>query len=297
MRLQMSGGILLISLLLSGCNHLFYQPHKEIYLTPAKVKLTYEPLTIDTVDGERLQAWLIPSQVAPAGDADSKSKSLAIKSAAKPKATILHFHGNGENMSTHFLFVGWLALHGYDVMTFDYRGYGESSGEATRAGLLLDAEAAIKAAAARSDKLVIIAQSLGGAVALPAIARLNPASLKLLVLDSTFASYRDVARQVLNRVWLTWPFQYPLSWLISDELSPLEFAGAIKTPVLMLHSPQDPVVPFRGSEDLYERLGSQKKDFWKVDGKQHTEALSESPKAMRDQVLKYIDAAVLDIKD
>ena len=42
-----------------------------------------------------------------------------------------------------------------------------------------------------------------------------------LILDSTFASYRDVAQDKLRRWWPTWPLQWPLSrLLISDRFAP-----------------------------------------------------------------------------
>ena len=44
------------------------------------------------------------------------------------KATILVFHGNAENLSTHVNSVLWLVQEGFNVFIFDYRGYGGNPG-------------------------------------------------------------------------------------------------------------------------------------------------------------------------
>ncbi|UPT75824.1 MAG: lysophospholipase [Elusimicrobiota bacterium] len=67
------------------------------------------------------------------------------------RGTIVHFHGNGENMTSHYLFVYWLALERWNVFTFDYRGYGASGGEKSIAGSVADGAAAIKAARGRAS--------------------------------------------------------------------------------------------------------------------------------------------------
>jgi len=243
---------------LNGCNHLFYFPDRLEYLTPEKVKLKYEELFFES-GMETLHMWKIPAM---------SSERLG---------KVLHFHGNAQNISTHFLFSAWMARFGFDVYVFDYRGYGKSSGRPSRDGLVDDGIAAIKYVADVDPKdFYVLAQSLGGAVAVPAIAKSDQSKkINALVLDSTFGSYRSIARDKIADFWLTWPFQWPLSFLVSDEMSPIDYINSLQTPVLFVHGTADRVVPFEMGKSLYDGLKSENKEFWKIEKAPHTWFLSE----------------------
>ena len=109
----------------TSCNHLFYYPDSNVRLTPAKFNLKYDDIFIKTEDGEALRGWYI----------HTRNKN--------PIATILHFHGNAENITTHFMYFAWLTNKGFDIIEFDYRGYGTSTGKPSRDGLFLDSKAAL----------------------------------------------------------------------------------------------------------------------------------------------------------
>src|SRR5690242_5145539 len=86
-----------------------------------------EDVSFTAADGTRLHGWYFKAEA----------------SAETP--TIIYFHGNGGNVTN----VGWLAeslaQRGFNVLVFDYRGYGLSNGEAAdEAGLYLDGEAALR---------------------------------------------------------------------------------------------------------------------------------------------------------
>src|SRR5262245_39943051 len=100
--------IFLITILGQSCSHVFYQPSPKQYVNPAQFKLKYENLSFQSADGTKLNGWFFPA----------KTK--------KPKGTIVQFHGNAQNISTHFFSLIWLIEEGYNFFTFDYRGYGKS---------------------------------------------------------------------------------------------------------------------------------------------------------------------------
>src|SRR5262245_34036961 len=95
----------LAALLLGGCTSLFFQPHRQQVLTPKQFGLAFEEVRIRTADGLALNAWFLPAK-GPAA------------------ATVLHLHGNAENISTHFTNVAWMPAEGFNVLALDYRGYG-----------------------------------------------------------------------------------------------------------------------------------------------------------------------------
>lgn len=240
--------IALCSLLLTACNSLFYHPDKISYSLPEQIAPNYMEHRIPVgAQGENLHAW-------------------HFRTGKVKKGTVLHFHGNAQNMSAHVFFVAWLLDEGYDLVTFDYRGYGKSDGEVNRANTVQDGVSVLKWAAANieSENLIVVGQSLGGAVALVAVAKSEVRAVKKLVLDSTFHSYRKLAQRKLASFYLTWPLQWPLSFLVTDSYSPRASLDKFKEaslPIFIVHDDQDPVVPYSEGEqlanDLKSLLGSQ----------------------------------------
>ena len=256
-------------ILLTACNGLFYHPIADQIVTPEQVKIAYTREKVGTSDGESLAVWILKSQ-------------------SPKRGSILHFHGNAENMSTHFLFVAWLTKHGYDVVTFDYRGYGQSSGSIDREGSHLDGLAMLRWMDRRKEPFAIVAQSLGGAIAIPALASLQLRYLQGLIIDSSFASYRDVSRKILGKFWLTWALQYPLSFLVSDELSPLDYAKKIDVPILQIHGTADQTIPMSEAEALFAAFSATNKTFLALENGQHTEAMASKSPVWRNKILTWL---------
>lgn len=261
---------------LSGCTSVFLQPDRALHLSPDKVGVKWEEAHFDSDDGVALTGLWFPSTRRPA------------------KAVVIQFHGNGENMTSHFLTAYWLALEGYDVLAFDYRGYGASAGEKSIPGAVRDGAAALAFARAKAPglPLVVLGQSLGGALAVAALARDGGEGLRALVLDSTFSSYRRVAREKMSHLWLTWPLRWPLSFLVSDRYAPdRAIAKRRPVPLLMLHAKDDPVVPYAEGRRLYD-LAPGPKQFWDVPGDGHTEAFGARGAEFRPRLLTFLDEAL-----
>lgn len=261
---------------LMGCTNIFLQPDHVLRYLPERTEGRWEDVRFKSADGTDLIGLWFSAKTTPS------------------KGVIVHFHGNGENMTSHYLFVYWLAAEGYDVFTFDYRGYGGSTGKKSIAGSIEDGVAALRAARGRAggsrERLIVLGQSLGGALALAALERDGGEGVRGVVLDSTFASYRKVARLKLGGFWLTWPLQYPLSaLLISDRWAPERLIARRKpVPLLMLHAVGDPVVPYAQGRRLFD-LAPGPKEFWKLDSKGHTEAFYARASQYRPPLLAWLD--------
>ncbi len=240
--------------------------------TPQEIGLAYEDVGFPTEDGVRLHGWYLPGQGPVCG-------------------TILFLHGNAENISTHIGSVYWLPRYGFNVFLPDYRGYGTSQGTPSLPGLQADIDAAMRYLIARPDVdgngIVIFGQSLGGASAIYYTAHTSRrAHIRALVVDSAFSSHRDIAREKLARFWLTWPLQYPLSWTISDDYSPLAaIAQVAPIPLLLIHGDRDTIVPPWHSERLYAAARAPK-EYWKVEGAGHIQALQSQP--LRERFASYL---------
>ncbi len=254
--------------LLVSCNHLFYQPMKETITTPARAGLKYHPFTLTTKDGETLAAWKIPA-------------------IGEKIASVVHFHGNGQNMTSHFAFVAWLAYYGYDVVVFDYRGYGSSTGTPNREGLVEDGRTVLTYLDKLNMPFFIVAQSLGGAVAIPSIVKGRARHLRAIAIESSFGAYRRLARKKLGQLWLTWPLQYPLSLLVSSGLDSETYATKIVTPAVVIHGDADQIIPIEEGKSIYDALNSKPKFFWLLRGAGHTQAFQAPDSPFKLKLAKF----------
>jgi fermentation-respiration switch protein FrsA (DUF1100 family) len=270
----------------TGCTRVFYQPSNAMFVShPETLRDVREEVFFRSPDGTRIAAWWMPA----------RQGKLA---SGKSRGAVLQFHGNAENMTSHFASLYWLTERGYDLMTFDYRGYGISEGEPSPQGVEQDAQAAIRYAIARAstagggEPVVLYGQSLGGAILLHAFDGLTAAEkerVRGLVVESSFFSYRSIARDVLRRSWLTWILQPLASLLVSDATDPEPVIPRLSpTPLLVLHGDHDPIVPLRYGLEIY-KLAWEPKRFHLIQGGGHLVAPRAERESAHEAVLSFIE--------
>lgn len=247
--------------ILSGCSSLLYFPTRVQHYDPAKMDVKWDDVVFPSLDGTRLGGWYFHHK-------DSKLK--------KPKATLVFFHGNGENRTSHFATLVWLLDYGYDFFIFDYRGYGNSEGVPNPKGTVEDGVAAIRWVnqnKAENVPLVVFAQSLGGAIALRSLIELKKeVPIAWIVIDSSFQSYQWAGMSVLSQS-LIGSILEPFSFLaLSDEWAPLDRVKELApTPILVMHGDQDRLIGYRLGERLFIEAG-EPKEFLRIEGGNHTDA-------------------------
>lgn len=266
--------LLLCAALLCGCTKAFFQPGRVMYSDPATFGQRYEVIKFHSADGTELTAMFFPAKGNAAG-------------------TVVHFHGNAQNMTSHFPYSSWLADKGFNVFIFDYRGYGASGGEPSVPGLVADGVAALeqvrKIPGVDGDKVAVFGQSLGGAIAVAALAQYHGPKPSALVLEGTFYSYKGVASAVMRGRWWGWPFSW-LPWLVvTGDYVPADYIGGINCPKLFLHSEKDPVVPFSQGMKLYRAAGEPKKLLLVPRG--HTDAFYSFRETFGPQLVTFLTDA------
>ena len=116
-----------------------------------------EEVWLEAGDGVRIHAWWTPAREGPA------------REDAPSRGTVLYAHGNAETMATRAWIADRLRRRGFDVLMFDYRGYGLSEGRASEEGLARDARAAwrhvVEERGVAPHRIVLMGHSLGSAVA------------------------------------------------------------------------------------------------------------------------------------
>ena len=256
----------------AACTAIFFQPHRIEVLTPDKLGLAYQEVRFRTRDGLELLGWFLPAKGPATG-------------------TVLQLHGNAENISTHFTSVAWLPARGFNVFTFDYRGYGASEGSPSLEGAQLDIDAAMETLLARSDidktRVVMYGQSLGGALAAYYVEHsARRGELRALILESAFSDYTDIVREKFTDHWITWPFQWIPLLSVDDSFSPLPGMAKISPlPLLVLHGDRDPVVPMHHGQRLYD-AARDPKQIWIVPGAGHIQTMKDP--AQRDRLVAWL---------
>ena len=201
-----------------------FYPTRAIEATPAVWRLAFEDVSFPAADGTRLHGWFIPAPGA--------------------RATLLFFHGNAGNISHRGDSIVIFHRLGWNVFIFDYRGYGNSEGTPSESGLYADAAGAwrylTETRRIAPGDITIFGRSLGAAVAVKHAADVLPAAL---IVESTFSSARDFAHRVF-------PILSRLVWLRYDFDSAARIKQ-VRCRVLVLHSPEDEIMPFVLGEKLF----------------------------------------------
>lgn len=218
------GGLALLLFVFQSQLVFFPDTGREIVATPARLGLPYEELHLKTTDGIGLHGWYIP--------------------VAQARGTVLFLHGNGGNISHRLDSVLMFHRLGYDMLIFDYRGYGNSGGTPSEEGTYRDAMTAwkylIEQRHLSSCRIVLFGESMGAAVAAQLAAREKPAAL---VIASGFTSVPDMAQHL-------YPY-LPARWLARIRYDTREYLRTVTAPVLVAHSPQDDIVPFEQGQALF----------------------------------------------
>ena len=196
----------------------------------------FEEVSYQAEDGTELVSWFL--------DADSNA-GLVDSIPEKDRCTILLFHGNAENVAQSAARMGRPLQDTLDadVLVAEYRGYGKSSGSPDEAGVLQDAEAALKWLCQKTSKspkeIILVGHSLGGA---PACYLAGKEGCRALILDRTFDSLASAAQR-------SYPI-FPVKWLMRNTMRSDLWIKTYHGPVLVIHGDGDTLIP----EDLARNL-------------------------------------------
>ncbi len=264
-----AGGLLLI-VYAGVCGMMFLRqesfvffPERALVGTPADVGLRFESVRLATADGPALGAWWVPAD--------------------QPRGALVFAHGNGGNISHRLSKLALLHGLGLSVLTFDYRGYGESQGRPSERGTYRDMDAAVDFVAREKNvptaRTLYVGESLGGAVAVECASRRPTGGL---ILESTFTSVPAMARHYYP--WL------PVRLLLTIRYDSLALIPSVTCPTLVLHSPDDDIVPYAMGRELFA-AAREPKAFVDLRGGHNGGGISVSPNA-QEALATFMDAVL-----
>lgn len=216
---------------------LLYMPFRAVEVTPSDIGLAFEDVRIATPDGQTLAGWYIPAPHA--------------------THTVLFCHGNAGNISHRLDTLALLYNLGLHCLIFDYRGYGQSTGKPTEEGTIVDALAGrqwlLENKQIATENIIFFGRSLGGSVAALAAARIAEAPPAGLIIESSFTSVPQMGAHVYP--WL------PVRWFARFSYDTQAAIATVSCPVVIIHSPDDEIVPFAMGRALYETAKPPKRFF------------------------------------
>ena len=221
-------------------------------ITPGDLGLSYEDIALTTADGVRLAGWFIPGTDGP------RTKTLIL------------LHGYPADKGNILPALAFLHKK-YNLLLFDFRYLGQSGGNCSTIGAreTKDLKAAVEFLKNRGvHEVGVWGFSMGGAVALMTAG--DTPEIKVIVSESSYAELAPLASELYQIPLI----RYPLGWLTTlwariflgmnvNAVSPLQSAGKLQIPVLLIHSTHDEVISFKHALRLKEALqNNPRAEFW-----------------------------------
>jgi uncharacterized protein len=259
---------LLALALLAGCVKL------DSFLFDSQgAKLSDYDFTSDALDGidpSRITSELVP--VGGSGDlmhviwVERDVKELDPRLDPADGITVVFSHGNTGNMLRYWYRVGYFEDMGFNVLMYDYRGYGASTGTTTEAHVYEDAETAYDYARKRrgAGAVISVGYSLGGA---PAIHLCSPSSGReaaACFTESAFASVDELVKSGTD-------YDLPGSWLADSGFDNASHIATVTVPFMIMHGTADATVDYRQSRILWRAVAGNNplNRFYRVEGATH----------------------------
>ena len=230
----------------------------------------------------RMEGWLFPAKLPPG---------------QPPRAVVVHAHGNGWNLEKQWRPARDLAQRGFDVVAFDYRGFGNSEGRATRRSTVEDIGWAIAwahgwARTRGEAPVALLGQSMGATLSIEVGAR-RP-DVVAIIADSPFDSWAGVAAANLaDARWARAVLAMPLALLFRPSgPDPADVVADVRVPLLIITGTADRVCPPEMSRDL---ASVSRCRLLEIQGAAHVgRRTPEQAKLAEDTEVAFLDAAIGD---
>jgi pimeloyl-ACP methyl ester carboxylesterase len=144
-----------------------------------------------------------------------------------------------------------------NICLVDYRGYGRSHGKPSSEGVLKDSNIAMRflLGQKRIEDIFVWGESLGGSPACY-VASKYP-GIRGLILLSTFTSLHSLlSKAETSTRRLLFALARIATVDINENTNNALFLSKVTSPVLIIHSKYDTLIPYQNAEDLYKSASS-----------------------------------------
>ncbi|MCH7909954.1 MAG: alpha/beta hydrolase [Candidatus Hydrogenedentes bacterium] len=255
------GGLLL--LVFMGQHRLVFMATRELYRTPASNGWQYDDVRLE-VEGERTHGWYVHAET-------------------DPRGVILFSHGNAGNIADRLESISIFRDLGFDVLAYDYGGYGESTGRPSEDRCYADIRAMwrylIDERGIVASRIVLFGRSLGAG---PTCQLATEVEAAAVILESTFTSIPDRAQE-MYRI-------FPARLILRIRFDNAEKISTVRSPLLVVHSPDDTLIPIHHGRALFERA-PEPKSFLEIRG-DHNEGFWSSGRLYTDGLTAFLDPLI-----
>ena len=186
------------------------------------------------------------------------SLNAILAQAPDTKGLVFYQHGNAGNLDSWSSVCSSFLDFGFDVLVYDYRGYGKSSGKIISEEQMVDDALYIMDHIASSylDKpMIVYGRSLGSGLA-ARLARSRPVAA--LILETPYQSFVKLVQDY---------YFFVPAFLVKYSFPTEDILPFLKCPVYIIHGTEDEVIHFKHAQHLYESNPSV--TFFKVEGGHH----------------------------
>jgi len=179
---------------------------------------------------------------------------------ARSKYTLLFSHGNAVDLGQMSSFyVGLAARLGVNIFSYDYSGYGASSGKPTEKNIYSDIDAAFQHLRQRygvsPENIILYGQSIG---TVPTVDLACKYQCGGVILHSPLLSGLRVAFPDTKRSWCC------------DVFPSIDKIPKVNSPTLVIHGTEDEVIDFSHGLAIYENCPQAVQPLW-VEGAGHND--------------------------
>jgi uncharacterized protein len=207
----------------------FYQ--EKLIFFPQKLSANFEY----KFDGQFEEKWIYTS--------DNQKLNALFFSVPNSKGVILYLHGNAGTLESWGEIASNYTQLGFDLLIFDYRGFGKSTGNIFSENQMFDDAQKVYNLLKESyaeEKITILGYSIGTGMATYLAAKNKPCKLILL------APYFNLPDLMNSKFKLIPPF------LLKYRFMSNEYIVDVKSPIIIFHGKTDNVINYHSSEKLYK---------------------------------------------
>jgi hypothetical protein len=249
--------------LVLGEERFIYYPSREMDGSPEEFGLRADAFDVRTADGETIHGWWIR--------------------VPDPALTLLVSHGNAGTIADRLYRARWLQERfAVDVVLYDYRGYGRSTGAPNERGTYEDGRAVyehVRSKGVAAERIVLFGESLGCAISIQLATEKPHAAL---VLEAPFLSIAAMAREVFP--------MFPLGPFVRNQYDNLAKAPGLPRPALVMSGDRDEVIPFEHGRTLGAALRAPGSRFVPVPGARHNDVYIAGSDVVEREMTAFLSA-------
>ena len=239
--------IILISLFIVICFLLFLFQEKFIFLNGEKLTRKHKYQFSNNLEEVFIKT-----------DDENEINALHLK-LPNPKGVVLFCHGNKGNLTKWGDRVSYFLDYNYEVLVFDYRNYGKSTGDYNEEQMYNDALCVYNHLKSdfKEENIVVYGFSLGGTFATKIASNNNP---KELVLEAPFYNFKKAVK---------FKHGYNLNFLLKYKFRTDLDIPKVTSPITIFHGNHDKTTSFIESKNLLKLNISNKNVYLEIEGGTH----------------------------